>query len=88
MWRVFCAALAISLMGSAIATARHAHARGADYPQSCTVCHVVHQPVQVGDAVTLAEPALPGVVTMEATAPCETPTRWPFYGRLSRAPPA
>lgn len=86
--RVLSVALAISLMGSAIAAANHTHARGAERPQNCAVCHVVHQPVQVGGAVALPEPVLPGVVTLEASAPSETPTGWQFHPRLSRAPPA
>ncbi len=88
MWRVLGVAITILLMGSAIATASHAHASEADYPQSCTVCHVVHQPVHVGEAVALPEPVLPGVVALEASSPSETPTRWQFHPRLSRAPPA
>jgi len=88
MRRVLAIAVAISLMGSAVATTSHTHARVADYPQSCAVCHVVHQPVQVGDAVALPEPALPGVVALETTVPSETPTPWQFSTNLSRAPPA
>lgn len=88
MWRVLSVAITISLMGSAIATASHAHARGADTPQSCTVCHVVHQPVHVGETVALSEPVLPGVVALQASGSSETPTRWQFHPRSSRAPPA
>ena len=86
MWRVLGVAMTISLMGSAIATASHAH--GADYPQSCTVCQVVHQPVHAGETVALSESVLPGVVALEASALAETPTRSQFHPRLSRAPPA
>ena len=87
MWRVLGVALTISLTGSTIATTSHAHLGGADYPQTCAVCHIVHQPVQVGDAVPLPEPVLPGAVTLEATTPSEAPTLWRFFPRLSRAPP-
>ena len=86
--RVLGVALAISLLGSAIVAASHTHTRGTDYPQNCAVCHVVHQPVQVGDAVARPEPVLPSVVTLEASAPSETPTSTHFHPRLSRAPPA
>ncbi|MFC1530683.1 hypothetical protein ACFL5T_00275 [Gemmatimonadota bacterium] len=86
--RVLGVALAISLLGSAILAASHTHERGTDYPQNCAVCHVVHQPVQVGDAVALPEPVLPGAVTLEASVPSETHTPTQFHPRLSRAPPA
>ena len=88
MWPVLGVALAISLLGSTVATTTHTHARGTDYPQDCAVCHVIHQPVQVGDAVELPEPALPGVASLKASVPTETPARWQYQPRLSRAPPA
>jgi hypothetical protein len=87
IWRVLGVALTISLVGSAIVMANHAHALGSDNSQNCAVCQVVHQPVQLGNPVAQPEPTLPRAMALVATTPSETPTRQPFHPHLSRAPP-